>query len=327
MKNIYLLLISFLFLVQSLNAQRVFKEMKNIEMNEVAEYGYSNGFVKMQNDTLLLCRDLSRIEVYDNNQNLLLEYGKKGKGPGELLFILGGLIYKKQLVLLDNVNNKVVYLTFEEEPSLIKEVPILDNGSQIFIINDTLIVRHSLKEYLLAEYNENGEIISSYPELNEDDKFIIFGMNGEMFYENNYFYLFKRQNLEITSFGRKSKIYKSERILKEFNVLENIKNPKVDLSRNSDVQIYTKPEASYDYIYQKVSNKIVVLNIGGKGNKGSDRVLDVYDWSSRDYQYSFVINAELNMGATNMFFPNNINNYYTRLQTDYSIIQVKYTLE
>ena len=133
MKILSLMIISNILFAHSLYAQRVFKEMKNIEKNEVSEYGYSKGFLKMQNDTLLLCRDLSRIEVYDKEQNLLLEYGKEGKGPGELLFILGMIIYKKQLILLDNTNNKVVYLTFEKEPRLIKEVPIRENGSQFFI--------------------------------------------------------------------------------------------------------------------------------------------------------------------------------------------------
>jgi hypothetical protein len=68
----------------------------------------------MQNDTLIICRDFTTVNVFDNNQNLLLDYSKKGKGPGELLSILGMLIYKKQLVLLDNVNNKVVFLTLEK---------------------------------------------------------------------------------------------------------------------------------------------------------------------------------------------------------------------
>ena len=261
MKILSLMIISNILFAHSLYAQRVFKEMKNIEKNEVSEYGYSKGFLKMQNDTLLLCRDLSRIEVYDKEQNLLLEYGKEGKGPGELLFILGMIIYKKQLILLDNTNNKVVYLTFEKEPRLIKEVPIRENGSQFFIVNDTLIVKHSLNDYLLAEYNDNGDIISTYPELNEDDSFNMFGMSGDIFYENNYFHVFKSYNLEVTSFMRKSKNYTTDKLQNEFNTVKKVEIPKIDLSdRTPGIRSYSPPKTKVIYLYNKIDDKLLILN-------------------------------------------------------------------
>jgi len=327
MKILSLMIISNILFAHSLYAQRVFKEMKNIEKNEVSEYGYSKGFLKMQNDTLLLCRDLSRIEVYDKEQNLLLEYGKEGKGPGELLFILGMIIYKKQLILLDNTNNKVVYLTFEKEPRLIKEVPIRENGSQFFIVNDTLIVKHSLNDYLLAEYNDNGDIISTYPELNEDDSFNMFGMSGDIFYENNYFHVFKSYNLEVTSFMRKSKNYTTDKLQNEFNTVKKVEIPKIDLSdRTPGIRSYSPPKTKVIYLYNKIDDKLLILNYGLNEKKEIARIVDIYDWSSRNYQYSIKINPELEMGDINLYFPNDLNNYYTRLP-DLSIYHVKYTLD
>jgi len=201
------------------------------------------------------------------------------------------------------------------------------NGSQFFIVNDTLIVKHSLNDYLLAEYNDNGDIISTYPELNEDDSFNMFGMSGDIFYENNYFHVFKSYNLEVTSFMRKSKNYTTDKLQNEFNTVKKVEIPKIDLSdRTPGIRSYSPPKTKVIYLYNKIDDKLLILNYGLNEKKEIARIVDIYDWSSRNYQYSIKINPELEMGDINLYFPNDLNNYYTRLP-DLSIYHVKYTLD
>lgn len=325
MKKFIMLLLALFIASQNIYAQRVFKEMINIEKNELVKLGYSKGIVLLQNDTLILCRSLSRIEVYDSENNLILEHVSKGKGPGELVHIWDALVYKKQLVVLDIVNNKVVFLTLEKAPMLIKEIPIRENAKKIFMINDTLIVQHLMKEYLVAEYDDNGNITSSYPNLNEEDKYNIFNLSGEMFYDKNMFYLFKSFNAEILSFKKKESVYQIAKKQFDSNTnYETKKHPYNDIKSN-DVKVYTPPNTGFLYIHQHVDDKLIIQNIEQK--KGADRIIDIYDWNSMQYNYSIKIDAGLNKGSTNMFFKTNLTSYFTRQINDYSIVNVNFSIK
>ena len=241
------------------------------------------------------------------------------------MYILGALIYKKQLVVLDNANSKVTFLTFEKEPSLIKEIPIRDNGKRLFMINDTLIVQHSLKEYLLAEYDDNGTITSTYPALKEDDMNNIFDLSGDLFYDKNMFYLFKSNNLETISFKRKDKEYSFSKKLINFNDYTASKMPQISENKSSGAKVYSPPTSEYLYTYQIVKDKLIVQNIEKK--KGAERVMDVYEWNSLKYRYSFKISPELNKRVTIFFFYNNNDRFIARSLFDHSVMKVKYDIE
>lgn len=317
-KYLLITIISFLFF-KEIKAQRTFKEVNSFVKDNTIELGFSKGIMIMQNDTLILCRDASRLEVYDSSYNLLLDYAKKGKGPGEMMHIWDALIYKRQLVLLDIVNNKVSFYTFSKKPELIKEIPIKENGKRLFIIDNTLVVQHLMKDYLIAEYDEIGNIIATYPKLLENDRFNVFGLSGELFFDNDIFYLFKSFNNEFIKFKRNDENYI---VQQKSQITYNNKSDKLEINveRVNDTKVFSPPKTNYLYIHQKVDDKLIIQNVEQK--KGADRVIDIYNWSTLKYTYSVRIPAEINAKSTNMFFNKSIDSYLSRQIDDFSIINV-----
>jgi hypothetical protein len=179
----------------------------------------------------------------------------------------------------------------------------------------------------MAEYNDVGEIISTYPQLSEDDSYTMFVMNGDIILENNTFYILKRSNLEVTSFKRNSKKYSTDTVLKEFNSYSEVKYQQVDLNApKKGIQVYNAPITAYSYNYSRVKNDLQVINIENNDYDSKNRIVDIYDWHSKEYKYSYVLDVNTHMGGLVLFYPNQSDNFYVRTD-DLSIFQVSFKIE
>ncbi len=105
----------------------------------------------------------SKVIKFDPNGNLIVEFGRKGQGPGEFDFALGmQLSPKGELMVSDTSTMRLVFFNLQGEPlrhltAMFRDSnPHLDSEGNIIFQSSALDNAWILK---LAKYSQNGELI------------------------------------------------------------------------------------------------------------------------------------------------------------------------
>lgn len=260
MTHIIFLLITYLFFQVNFNIETGELKISSITQALLPDDTFlgsgAGSFVLENGDFIYVDNELFKVFYFNNQGELISQFGREGRGPGDFLEVNDIYVVKERLYLLDHVNDRVQIFKIPNGDFI--DTINLDMGiqsnSEIIIYNDEIRILGYVyeNEKFIHVFNDKGIYIESYGEFINFNDFMM-NTNGRIQLTQLHGIIDESTNLTIYTIGAPYRIFALDNNGKEVWMAEDPILPKPWIDH-----IVVKPDSYRSRFYPTTFNSEIV---------------------------------------------------------------------